>query len=71
MKSLQIRTDTVAYKEGQQAFHDDLDILDDNPYRIKNMFGVLPREWFEWHQAYEEEYTSYNRKLDASTKTNP
>ena len=61
MKSLQIRTDTVAYKEGQQAYHDGLDILDDNPYHIKNMFGALPREWFEWDKGYEDEYLQNNR----------
>ena len=67
MSKLTISKNSVAYAEGQQAFHNGLDIIFDNPYHEKNMFGALPLTWFEWHDGHEEEYQKAQKALDDQT----
>jgi hypothetical protein len=67
MRKLAISKNSIAYSEGRQAFHAGLDILDDNPYNVKNAFGALPLTWFEFHDGFEEEYQKAQKALDDQT----
>lgn len=64
MSKLAISKNSMAHAEGKQAFHDGLDIINDNPYHEKNMFGALPLAWFEWMDGHEEEYQKAKKVLD-------
>ena len=67
MTKLTISKNSRAYAEGRQAFLAGLDILDDNPYNVRNVFGALPLTWFEWHDGHEEEYQKAQKALDDQT----